>query len=76
MSKETLTASQIVIALADMASKGKYDNVTPQVAKQMDQLFQLVAELINQMEEQENNELEKAQQEAMADSSDKENDVE
>lgn len=46
-------ASAIVIALADMASKGKYDNVTIQAARGFNQLFELVAELINTLEAEE-----------------------
>lgn len=68
-----IPASQIVIALADMASAGKYDNVTREGAKRMDELYRLVAELINHMEEQEANQLEQAKQEAIADTADKEN---
>lgn len=68
-----IPASQIVIALADMASAGKYDNVTREGAKRMDELYRLVAELINHMEEQEANQLEQEKQEAIADTADKEN---
>ena len=48
--KDNVTASQIVIALADMASNGKYDNVTPQQAQNMNALFEAVAQVINQLE--------------------------
>ena len=44
--------SQIVIELADMASKGKYV-VTPPEARKMNELFDKVATLINHMEEAE-----------------------
>jgi hypothetical protein len=48
-----IRASQVVSALADMASKGKYDNVTPAAARSMDALFNAVADLINVLEEEE-----------------------
>ena len=76
MDKQYVPASQVVIALADMASQGKYDNVTPDAARKMNALFELVATLINNLEEEEKNQLEQAKQEAEADTSDKENDVE
>ena len=44
--------SEIVIALADIASKGKYE-VTPVGARHMDKVFNLVAQLINKMEKEE-----------------------
>ena len=54
MDKTTnVKASQIVSALADMASKGKYDNVTIESAANMNSLFVLVAELINKLEDAE-----------------------
>ena len=45
--------SVTVTKLANLASRGKYDNVTPPVAKQMNELFVEVAALINQLEEEE-----------------------
>ena len=50
MTQPEIKDSQIVIALADLASKGKYDNVTPMVAQQMNELFAVTAGLINRME--------------------------
>lgn len=50
---DNIKASQVVLALADLASKGKYDNVTPEGARAMNNLFVLVAELINKLEESE-----------------------
>ncbi len=67
--------SEVIIALADMASRGKYDNVTPVMAKQWDRLFVLVAELINKLEEQENNQLEQQKQHEAAQASDDEESV-
>ena len=65
--KDNVTASQIVIALADMASNGKYDNVTPQ---NMNALFEAVAQVINQLEKaegrNEKEQIEKAKQDAQA----------
>ena len=74
--QQFVPASQVVIALADMASQGRYDNVTIEGARQMNQLYELVAKLINSMEEEEANQLEQAQQEATADADDKENEIE
>jgi hypothetical protein len=45
-----LRPSQVVSALADMASQGRYDNVTPQGARNMNAVFELVASLINKLE--------------------------
>lgn len=45
--------SVIVKALADMASQGKYDNVTPLQARNMNALFIHVARLINELEQEE-----------------------
>lgn len=68
--KDNVTASQIVIALADMASNGKYDNVTPQQAQNMNALFEAVAQVINQLEKaegrNEKEQIEKAKQDAQA----------
>lgn len=44
--------SQVVIALANVASKGKYE-VTPAGSKTMNDVFVAVAELINKLEEEE-----------------------
>ena len=60
--KEYVPASQIVIALADMASKGKYDNVTPVQARNMNAIFEAVAQVINELEAAEANELEAIKQ--------------
>lgn len=46
-------ASKVVLALADLASNGKYDNVTRQGALNMNALFETVAELINVLEAEE-----------------------
>lgn len=62
---QTVTAAQVVIALANMASKGKYDNVTPAEAREMNAIFDAAAELINQLEAAEN-QLEQAKQDAAA----------
>jgi hypothetical protein len=45
--------SEIVIALANVASKGKYE-VTPQGAKIMNDVFAQAAALINELEAEEN----------------------
>lgn len=45
--------SQTILRLANLASKGRYDNVTPAAAREMNQLFEDVAVIINQMEEEE-----------------------
>lgn len=63
---ESITAAQIVVALADMASKGKYDNVTPAAARQMNAIFDAAAALINQLEDAEKNALEQATQDSQA----------
>jgi len=44
--------SQIVTALANVASQGKYE-VTPEGAKKMNAVFELVAGLINELEAEE-----------------------
>lgn len=44
--------SEIVLALAEVASKGKYE-VTPQGARQMNAIFEKTAQLINELEEEE-----------------------
>ncbi len=44
--------SQVVIALANMASKGKYE-VTPDGARAMNDLFERVAALVNELEAEE-----------------------
>ena len=44
--------SKIVIALANLASSGKYE-VKPDGARAMNQLFELVATLINELEAEE-----------------------
>ena len=67
----TLRPSQVVSALADMASQGRYDNVTKQGSRNMNALFEMVAQLINALEAQEaeednNNALEQATQDAAA----------
>lgn len=58
--------SEIVKALADFASRGKYE-MTPRGAKVVNDLYVQVAALINRLErqeeEEENNQLEKALQE-------------
>ena len=46
--------SEIVLALADIASRGKYE-VTPSGAKHMNSIFDMVAGLINRLEEGEAN---------------------
>lgn len=46
--------SQIVQALADIASKGQY-NVNPAGARHMNEIFIAVAALINDLEAEENN---------------------
>ncbi len=61
-----VTASQVVIALADMASKGKYDNVTKEASQQMNAIFEAAAQLINELEAAEKNQLEQAKQDAAA----------
>jgi hypothetical protein len=53
--EQKVGAVEVIIALADMASKGKYDNVTPEAARQMNAIFDATAELINQLEEAEKN---------------------
>ncbi len=52
MANTGLQPSQIVTALANLASSGKYE-VTPQAAKAMNALFEVTAELINALEEAE-----------------------
>jgi len=44
--------SEVVIQLANLASKGKYE-VTPAGSQQMNALFEMVAKLINELEEAE-----------------------
>lgn len=44
--------SKIVIALADLASRGRYD-VDPAGARQINQVFEAVAGLINELEAEE-----------------------
>lgn len=44
--------SEVVLALANIASKGKYE-VTPAGAKVMDEVFVAVANLINELEAEE-----------------------
>jgi len=44
--------SEVVLALANIASKGKYE-VTAAGAKVMDEAFRAVAEVINSLEEEE-----------------------
>lgn len=44
--------SEVVIALADVASRGKYE-VSPAGAKQMNAIFDEVAKLINELEAEE-----------------------
>lgn len=69
-------ASQVVIALAEMASNGKYDNVTPMQAQKMNKLFEAVAEVINWLEEAEKNNLEQEKQDVAATLMDEEVDIE
>ena len=45
--------SEVVSALAEMASNGRYDNVTPESARAMNNIFDMTAKLINMMEAQE-----------------------
>lgn len=49
MPKQEIKDSEIVKALADIASKGRYD-IRPPEARQMNVVFELVAGLINRME--------------------------
>lgn len=44
--------SEIVLRLADIASKGEY-KVTPKGARVMNQVFELVANLVNELEAEE-----------------------
>lgn len=46
--------SEIVTALANMASRGKYDDVSPAQAAQWNLLFREAADLINELEAEEN----------------------
>ena len=57
--------SEIVIALADIASKGKYE-VTPVGASHMNKVFLQVAQLINKLEAEEKALEELEKQNAMA----------
>jgi len=45
--------SVVVKTLADLASVGRYDNVTPQAAVRMNALFDKVAVVINELEAEE-----------------------
>lgn len=42
--------SQVVIALAELASSGSYDNMTRGRAQAMEELFKVTADLINVLE--------------------------
>jgi hypothetical protein len=44
--------AKVVEALANLASRGTYNNVTPAIAKEMNELFEAVAQLINKLESQ------------------------
>jgi hypothetical protein len=44
------TQSQVVKALADLASSGTYKEITPAGARNMNAIFSLVAEVINELE--------------------------
>ncbi len=50
--KNELTKSAVVKNLADLASQGRY-NVDPAGASRIDQLFVLVAQVINELEDEE-----------------------
>jgi hypothetical protein len=45
--------SEVVLALADVASKGRYE-MTPTGAKHMNEVFEAVAQLVNELEAEEN----------------------
>ena len=47
-----MSRAQVVIALANLASQGKYE-VSPVGARNMNQLFEEVAKVINSLEEEE-----------------------
>ena len=42
--------SEVVKLIADLASQGVYKEVTPQGARNMNNIFAMVAELINELE--------------------------
>lgn len=44
---------EVVKMIADVASQGRYDNVTPVGARNMNTIFVLVAALINELEAEE-----------------------
>lgn len=50
---ETIKRSQIVLALANMASQGHYDHLTHKDRMAYGPLFKLVAALINELEAEE-----------------------
>ncbi len=52
VTKEDLKKSVVVKNLADLASQGRY-NVDPAGAARMNQLFVLVAQVINELEDEE-----------------------
>jgi len=56
-----MVRSQVVIALANLASKGKFE-VTPAGSAAMNEVFVAVAELINELEAQEAEELAAAEE--------------
>lgn len=48
-----MNRSKIVLALANLASQGVYNGVTPQGARNMNKVFEDTADLVNTLEEEE-----------------------
>lgn len=48
-----MNRSKIVLALANLASQGVYNGVTPQGARNMNKVFEDTADLVNALEQEE-----------------------